>query len=59
MPERTSRQIHDSLEHSVIDVDGHYVEFGPDILDYLRRVAGQRSPMLSRRPATAWEIRFG
>ena len=42
MPERTSGQIHDSLEHSVIDVDGHYVEFGPDILDYLRRVAGQR-----------------
>jgi predicted TIM-barrel fold metal-dependent hydrolase len=42
MSERTSRQIHDDLGHPVIDADGHYVEFGPDILDYLKRVAGQR-----------------
>jgi predicted TIM-barrel fold metal-dependent hydrolase len=42
MSERTSKAIHDSLGHPVIDADGHYVEFGPDILDYLKNVAGQR-----------------
>ena len=42
MSEHTSREIHDHLGHPVIDADGHYVEFGPDILDYLKKVAGQR-----------------
>jgi len=37
-----SRAIHDRLNHPVIDADGHYLEFGPSILDYLRRVAGDR-----------------
>ncbi|MGH7935202.1 MAG: amidohydrolase family protein [Candidatus Binataceae bacterium] len=36
-----SKAIHDRLSHPVIDADGHYLEFGPSILDYLRRVAGQ------------------
>jgi len=42
MSRHTSREIHDHLDHPVIDADGHYVEFGPDILDYLKNVAGQR-----------------
>ncbi len=42
MSEQTSKEIHDGLDHPVIDADGHYVEFGPDILDYLKNVAGQR-----------------
>lgn len=42
MSERTSREIHDHLGHPVVDADGHYVELGPDILDYLKNVAGQR-----------------
>ena len=42
MSERTSGEIHDRLGHPVIDADGHYVEFGPDILEYLKNVAGQR-----------------
>ena len=42
MSEQTSKEIHDRLEHPVIDADGHYVEFGPDILEYLKNVAGTR-----------------
>jgi predicted TIM-barrel fold metal-dependent hydrolase len=37
-----SRSIHDRLNHPVIDADGHYLEFGPSILDYLKQVAGDR-----------------
>ena len=37
-----SKTIHDRLGHPVIDADGHYLEFGPSILDYLKRVAGDK-----------------
>lgn len=38
----TSKAIHDRLGYPVIDADGHYIEFGPSILDYMRKVAGPR-----------------
>jgi predicted TIM-barrel fold metal-dependent hydrolase len=37
-----SKTIHDRLGHPVIDADGHYLEFGPSIIDYLKRVAGDK-----------------
>ena len=37
-----SKTLHDRLSHPVIDADGHYLEFGPSILDYLKRVAGDK-----------------
>ncbi|HZO81699.1 MAG TPA: amidohydrolase family protein [Candidatus Binataceae bacterium] len=38
----TSKAIHDRLGHPVVDADGHYLEFGPSLLEYIRKVAGQR-----------------
>jgi predicted TIM-barrel fold metal-dependent hydrolase len=38
----TSRSIRDRLSHPVIDADGHYLEFGPSIVDYLKKVGGSR-----------------
>jgi predicted TIM-barrel fold metal-dependent hydrolase len=35
-----SAQIHDRLDHPVIDADGHWIEFEPTLLDYLDAVAG-------------------
>ena len=35
-----SRQIHDQLDHPVIDSDGHMLEFEPALFDLLRDVAG-------------------
>src|SRR6516164_4834304 len=37
----SARAIHDRLGYPVIDADGHYVEFGPSILEYLIEVAGE------------------
>ncbi len=39
---QSSKEIRARLGHPVIDADGHYIEFGPSIIDYLRTVAGQR-----------------
>ncbi|HVA76713.1 MAG TPA: amidohydrolase family protein [Candidatus Binataceae bacterium] len=39
----SSRQIRAKLGHPVIDADGHWLEFGPSISDYLKRVAGARA----------------
>ena len=36
----TSRQVRDSLEHPVLDVDGHVIEFMPAVLPYLREAMG-------------------
>ena len=30
------------LNHPVIDADGHWLEFGPGVADYLKRVGGER-----------------
>jgi predicted TIM-barrel fold metal-dependent hydrolase len=35
-----SARIHASLNHPVIDADGHWIEFEPTLLDYLDGVAG-------------------
>jgi predicted TIM-barrel fold metal-dependent hydrolase len=39
---QSSKEIRARLGHPVIDADGHYIEFGPSIIDYLKNVAGQR-----------------
>src|SRR5215467_3550689 len=46
----SARAIHDRLGYPVIDADGHYVEFGPSILEYLREVAGERVADALKRP---------
>lgn len=46
----TAKAIHDRLGHPVIDADGHYVEFGPSILEYLKEVAGQRVADAFKKP---------
>ena len=55
----SSKEIHDRLDHPVIDADGHYVEFGPAarLHPQRRRPARRRRP--STRPASAWRIRSG
>ena len=35
-----SAAIHDRLPHPVIDADGHWIEFEPTLLDYLKQVGG-------------------
>src|ERR1700752_1650369 len=36
-------QLHARLNHSVVDSDGHWVEYFPVLLDYLRKVAGSKA----------------
>ena len=36
-------QIHAWLSHPVIDSDGHWVEYFPLLLDYIRNVAGVKA----------------
>lgn len=40
--QQTSSAIRKRLGHPVIDADGHYIEFGPSILEYMRETAGAR-----------------
>ena len=47
---RSARAIHDNLGYPVIDADGHWVEFGPWILECLKEVAGERVAQASKRP---------
>ena len=35
-----SASIHARLTHPVIDADGHWIEFEPTFLDYLKQVGG-------------------
>lgn len=39
---QTSQAIRARLNHPVIDADGHYIEFGPSILEFMRETAGAR-----------------
>lgn len=39
---QSSKEIRARLGHPVIDSDGHYIEFGPSIIDYIKKVAGPR-----------------
>jgi len=38
----SSKEIRKQIGHPVIDADGHWLEFGPSISDYLKEVAGQK-----------------
>ena len=38
----SSRNVRKRIGHPVIDADGHWLEFGPSINDYLKEVAGQK-----------------
>ncbi|HLK85239.1 MAG TPA: amidohydrolase family protein [Candidatus Binataceae bacterium] len=45
------------LQHPVIDSDGHWVEFGPDVIDYLREVGGARAADgFKNRPYEGWHL---
>jgi predicted TIM-barrel fold metal-dependent hydrolase len=50
-----SAQIRASVEHPIIDSDGHVVEFEPALLDYIREVGG--SSVLERYKK-AWDTAF-
>jgi predicted TIM-barrel fold metal-dependent hydrolase len=39
---RTSRQIREHLDHPVIDVDGHLVEYLPPLRDYVKQIGGSK-----------------
>ena len=36
----TPATLHARLKHPVIDADGHWIEFEPTLLDYLKQVGG-------------------
>jgi len=36
-------QLRARLDHPVIDLDGHWVEFGPQLNDYLKLVGGSKA----------------
>jgi predicted TIM-barrel fold metal-dependent hydrolase len=38
----SSKELRKRIGHPVIDADGHWLEFGPSINDYLREVGGQK-----------------
>jgi len=45
------------LNHPVIDSDGHWVEFGPQLLDYLREVGGSKAVEgFKSRPTEVWHL---
>jgi hypothetical protein len=46
-----SKDIRKRIGHPVIDADGHWLEFGPSITDYLKEVAGQQAVDSFRRRA--------
>ena len=37
---QTAEHIHSQLSHPVIDSDGHWIEFEPAAMDYLKEVGG-------------------
>jgi len=45
------------LNHPVIDSDGHWVEFGPQLIDYLRQVGGSKAVEgFNARPTEVWHL---
>ena len=45
------------LNHPVIDSDGHWVEFGPQVADYLRQVGGAKAVEgFNSRPTEDWHL---
>src|ERR1700693_1774971 len=45
----SSKEIRKHIGHPVIDADGHWLEFGPSINDYLKEVAGEAAVNSFRR----------
>jgi len=45
----SSKDIRKRIGHPVIDADGHWLEFGPSLHDYLKDVAGQDAVNSFRR----------
>ena len=49
----SSKDIRKRIGHPVIDADGHWLEFGPSITDYLKEVGGQQARIhFAAAPAT-------
>src|SRR5258708_39212748 len=45
------------LDHPVIDSDGHWVEFGPQLNDYLKLVGGTKAlEGFKSRPTEDWHL---
>jgi predicted TIM-barrel fold metal-dependent hydrolase len=45
------------LNHPVIDSDGHWVEFGPQVLDYLKQVGGSKAvDGFKAKPSEVWHL---
>jgi len=45
------------LNHPVVDSDGHWVEFGPQLIDYLREVGGSKAVEgFKARPTENWHL---
>ncbi len=52
-----SRTLRARLSHPVIDSDGHWVEFGPQVLDYLKNVGGSQAVEgFESRPYEGWHL---
>jgi len=50
-------QLHARLNHPVIDSDSHWVEFGPQLYEYLQRVGGSKAVEGFRaRPTEVWHL---
>src|SRR5262249_55623217 len=50
-------QLRARLNHPVIDCDGHWVEFGPQLNDYLKRVGGSKAlDGFKSRPTEVWHL---
>jgi predicted TIM-barrel fold metal-dependent hydrolase len=47
----SSKEIRKRIGHPVIDADGHWLEFGPSLSDYLKEVAGEQAVDSFRRRA--------
>src|SRR5579883_3681381 len=53
----SANELRDRLNHPVIDSDGHWVEFGPQLTDYLKRVGGSRAlEGFKSRPTEVWHL---
>ena len=50
-------QLRARLNHPVIDSDGHWVEFGPQLNDYLKRIGGNKAlDGFKSRPTEVWHL---
>ena len=50
-------QLRARLKHPVIDSDGHWVEFGPQLNDYLKRIGGSKAiEGFKSRPTEVWHL---